>query len=471
MNINKKIHTLFNLWNSERVQSIELLPASGSHRKYYRIFHQNGTTLGVYNEDKAENKAYVDFSQQFSEYKLPIPIIYATYLEERIYFVQDLGDTTLFTALMRDGFSPRILEYYKLAIQHLIKFQITAGKTMDYTHAYPRKAFDQQSMRWDLSYFKYYFLKLGNIPFDEDALEIDFNTLINYLSQVDASYFLYRDFQSRNIMVQNNKLYFIDFQGGRKGALAYDLASLLYDAKANLSHDLREELLNFYIAEVSKTINISASEFKNQFYGFVLIRILQAMGAYGLRGFYEKKEIFLKSIPYAIQNLSYLEKKQAFNLDLPALKQIFHYLGYESELREFKSPIFSTLHIQIQSFSFKKAHPKDTTGNGGGYIFDCRALPNPGRLEAYKHLTGKDPEVIQYLQQHEVVRQFVEQCVKLVTFSIQNYTERGFTNLMVSFGCTGGQHRSVYCAEKFAQLIAEKYQLNLSVTHLAQENI
>lgn len=466
------IKQAFTQWKGFSPTSIELLPASGSHRKYYRLCFEQQSCLGVFNSDAAENKAYIDFSAQFAQKKLPIPQILHTDLDNNIYFVEDLGDTTLYNHLVINridaDFPPTLSPYYRKAIDALLKFQFIGGKDMDYTHAYPRKAFDEQSMHWDANYFKYYFLKLGNIPFDEESLEADFQTLIEYLSEADNTYFLFRDFQSRNIMLKNNELYFIDFQGGRKGALAYDLASLLFDAKADIPHPLKEELLEYYIRQVQAYTSIDADLFRTQYYAFVYIRIMQAMGAYGLRGLYEKKEHFLKSIPYAIQNLHYLENHSKLNLQLPSLKKIFSYL-IESHWREFSKPLSSDLCLRINSFSFKRGYPMDIHGNGGGFVFDCRSLPNPGRMEAYKALTGRDTSVIDYLEQHDSVQNFIEQAVKMVNPSILNYTERGFSHLMINFGCTGGQHRSVYCAEKFAEKIHQKFQLKIELHHIEQE--
>jgi hypothetical protein len=321
---------------------------------------------------------------------------------------------------------------------------------------------------WDLSYFKYYFLKLAKVSFDEQALENDFETFANFLLTAPADYFLYRDFQSRNIMLHNNKMYFIDYQGGRKGALHYDLASLLYDAKADIPHTIREELLNFYISELRNYQDIDEALFKEQFYGFVFIRIMQAMGSYGFRGFYEKKEHFLKSIPFAVDNIDYLLKNVGLPTGLPVLTDVLTQITNNQSLRH-QPQVASNLTVTINSFSFKKGgYPTDLSGNGGGFVFDCRGLPNPGRYEEYKTLNGKDEAVKKYLEKYEEVADFIDNSYRLVVPSIQNYISRNFEHLQINFGCTGGQHRSVYCAEMFFEKISQNFNIQSIINHQEQ---
>jgi hypothetical protein len=300
-------------------------------------------------------------------------------------------------------------------------------------------------MMWDLSYFKYYFLKLAKIPFDEQALEDDFQRFSDYLLAADNEAFLFRDFQSRNIMLKDRQVYFIDYQGGRKGALQYDLASLLYDAKADIPQHQREALLEFYLDELSQYKDIDRQKFKSLFDGYVLIRIMQAMGAYGFRGFFEKKEHFLKSIPYALKNLEDVRSKHSIEVQLPELFKVFKAVGKSTFLRAI-STNNERLTITISSFSYKKGIPVDPSGNGGGFVFDCRAIHNPGRYLEYKQLTGKDPEVQQFLEEKSTMAEFLAPVTSLVSHSVEVYLDRGFTHLSVSFGCTGGQHRSVYAA-------------------------
>jgi hypothetical protein len=339
---------------------------------------------------------------------------------------------------------------------------------VDYSVCYPREAFDKQSMMWDLNYFKYYFLKLAKIPFDEQALEDDFQAFSDYLLSAPSDYFLYRDFQSRNVMLKNGGVHFIDYQGGRRGALQYDLASLLYDGKADIPQEVRSQLFRFYIAELKNYIPVNESEFTSYFNGFVLIRIMQAMGAYGFRGFYEKKEHFLKSIPFAINNLKNLLPELNLPVELPELLNVLQLLTQSETLKEI-GQVKSNLTVRITSFSYKKGIPSDPSGNGGGFVFDCRALNNPGRYAEYKNLTGKDLKVQQFIEQNSEMKLFLKPVKTLVEQTVKNYLERGFSHLSVSFGCTGGQHRSVYAAEKLAAWLRNNFPVNVVLVHREQQ--
>ena len=458
---------------NEPIEHIEPLPASGgSYRKYYRISGKTKHCLAVENTDKKENLAFIDYTRQFENLGLNVPKILSENIEKNQYLIEDLGDETLFSHLMKykveNGFDEHLIELYKKTIKHLLEFQIKAGQNFDYTHAYPRKAFDKQSMLWDLNYFKYYFLKLAKISFDEQALENDFETFSNFLLKTPSDYFMYRDFQSRNIMLHDEKLFFIDYQGGRKGALQYDLASLLYQVKAEIPYPIREQLLNFYIAELRNYQDVDEILFKKQFYGFVLIRLMQVMGAYGFRGFYEKKDHFLKSIPFAVENIEYLLKNIEFSIETPVLKDVLtQIIGNENLRHQIPQP--SNLVVTINSFSYKKGgYPEDPTGNGGGFVFDCRGLPNPGRFDEYKTLNGKDDTVKKYLEDHSEVADFIDDCYRLVEPSIQNYISRNFEHLQINFGCTGGQHRSVYCAERFSEKILQNFNIQTIKKHREQ---
>jgi len=323
---------------------------------------------------------------------------------------------------------------------------------------------------WDLNYFKYYFLKLAKISFDEQALEDDFQAFSDYLLAVDNNAFMFRDFQSRNVMLKDEQVFFIDYQGGRKGALQYDLASLLYDAKANIPEAEREELLEFYLDELSQLKHIDREKFKSLFGGYVLIRIMQAMGAYGFRGFYEKKEHFLKSIPFAIKNLESLLAKNTIQVNLPELFKVLKAVTESTFLKSI-SPANDRLTVRISSFSYKKGIPKDPSGNGGGYVFDCRAIHNPGKYAEYKHLTGKDPQVQEFLETKSTMANFLTAVFSLVSNSVEVYSSRGFSHLCVNFGCTGGQHRSVYAAEKLAEYLKNNYPVTVVLQHIEQDKI
>lgn len=474
LKIKDQLISLFESHFKEEVSFFEQLPGSGSYREYVRMKSSGHQVVGAYNQDVKENQAFLEFSAHFKNTGIPVPNIYAVSDDQKTYLQEDLGNITLFDFLTKtretEGFSEKIVEVYKQVLKELPKIQLVAGKDMDYSNCYPREAFDKQSMMWDLNYFKYYFLKLAKIPFDEQALEDDFQTFSDYLLAVDNHAFLYRDFQSRNIMLKDGKVFFIDYQGGRKGALQYDLASLLYDAKANIPEAEREEMLEFYLDELSLYKHTDREKFKSLFGGYVLIRIMQAMGAYGFRGFYEKKEHFLKSIPFALKNLETLLAKNTIQAKLPELFKVLKAVT-ESEFLKTINPLNDRLTVRISSFSYKKGIPKDPSGNGGGYVFDCRAIHNPGRYLEFKHLTGKDIQVQEFLEKKSTIADFMSAVFSLVSHSVEVYSSRGFTHLSVSFGCTGGQHRSVYAAEKLAEYLKNNYPVTIVLQHIEQDKI
>lgn len=471
-NTKTRLIQLFEEWAGEEARSFVMLPPSGSYREYYRIGGRSKSAMGVYNEDKKENATFLEFSAHFKSKGLAVPEMYAIDQANNIYLQQDLGDVTLYSFLqgMRKGdeFSDELRGFYKKTINELIAFQIKGGEGLDYNMCYPRKAFDRQSMLWDLHYFKYYFLKLARVPFDEQALEDDYHAFIDFLLEADQEYFLYRDFQSRNIMVKDDQPWFIDYQGGRKGALQYDLASLLYDGKADIPQSVREELLSYYIDHLKTYKNFDIDKFIKQYYGYVFIRIMQAMGAYGFRGFYEKKEHFLKSIPFAIKNLSYLLKTVDLGIELPTLIAALKNVTESEELKNIGQNK-TALTVKITSFSFKRGIPVDVSGNGGGFVFDCRAIHNPGRYPEYFDKTGKDAEVIEFFGKEPEMSDFLSDVFSIVDKSVEKYMSRGFQNLMVNFGCTGGQHRSVYSAEQLSRHLQHKYKLNVQLKHVEQE--
>jgi aminoglycoside/choline kinase family phosphotransferase len=445
---------------------MEKIPQSGSVRIYCRLHFENKPSLmGVYNEDVAENRAFYAYTRFFEQHGVNVPQLFDIHENEQYYLLSDLGDETLYSFLLqhRDGqtLAPEVIDYYQQVIRQLPLIQMTSKQGLDFSVAYPRAAFDRQSMQWDLNYFKYYFVKLSKITFDEQKLEDDFQTLMNYLLQCDSDFFLYRDFQSRNIMIHDSDVYFIDYQGGRKGSYFYDIASLLFDGKADLPFELREFLLDMYLSELQKHIEVDTASFRKHFYSFVLIRIMQAMGAYGYRGYFEKKSHFLQSIPYAMSNINYLLTGDKLPDNISYLKNILHQLtrvdwtfitGGKAPAKDDKK-----LHVLVQSFSFKKGVPQDPSENGGGFVFDCRCLPNPGREPQYRNFSGKDACVKEYLEKYEEVDRFKQQVHGIIDMAVDNYIEREFNHLMVSFGCTGGQHRSAYFAESAATHLRAKY--------------
>ena len=456
----------------------------GSGRRIIRLHGESKTAIGILYDVREENAAFLEFSRHFHGHGLPVPELYADDLSHGAYIEQDLGDTTLFDFLStnRSGLSiaPEAVEYYRQALATLPRFQIKAGRDLNYKVCYPRGSFDRQSIAWDLNYFKYYFLRLAGIPFSEQALEDDFSRLTKFLLSAPHDYFLYRDFQSRNIMLYEGKLYFLDYQGGRKGALHYDVASLLYDAKADLPPEIRQQLLDHYLDALGEFIPLERPAFMHHYYGYVYVRIMQALGAYGFRGFYERKPHFLQSVPYALKNLRWLLHNVTLPVSVPTLTEAFMAMLGSEKLQNLGPPeqvaagisANNTLTVRIFSFSFHRdGVPKDETGNGGGFVFDGRGLPNPGREERFKDLTGKDASVAEYLDQQESVHRFIDHLTPLVDASVAAYQDRGFKNLMVSFGCTGGQHRSVYLAEQLANHLRAKNGVKVVVQHRELEKM
>jgi len=446
----------------------------GSGRKIIRLASEKHRAIGILYGVREENAAFLEFSRHFRRHRLPVPEIYAEDLSQGAYLEEDFGDTTLFEFLSKNrtgaSVAPQVAEVYRKVVAVLPRFQVEAGRDLNYSVCYPCASFDRQSIAWDLNYFKYYFLRLAGIPFNEQALEDDFGRLTEFLLSAPQDYFLYRDFQSRNIMLCDGRPFFVDYQGGRKGALQYDIASLLYDAKADLPPELRQQLLDHYLDALTDFIPVDREAFLRHYYAYVYIRIMQALGAYGFRGFYERKAHFLQSVPYALKNLRWLLHHVRLPIALPTLMNAFQSMLASEKLLGLAAEA-DNLTVRIFSFSFHQGLPKDETGNGGGFIFDGRSLPNPGREERFKILTGKDAPVIDYLNQQESVHQFLASVFSLVDATVSTYQGRGFKNLMVSFGCTGGQHRSVYLAEQLAKRLRSRNGLEVTVRHLELEKL
>ena len=457
---------------NEPVESFVPMKGDASSRRLYRIKTGTRTLIGAAGSDRLENRAFLEFSRHFRSSGLPVPEIYAEDLKKGIYLEEDLGDTTLFEFLSArrtpEGFEKSVLEAYRRVVEVLPRFQVSAGGSLDYGFCHPRASFDKQSMMWDLSYFKYYFLRLAQVPFNEQKLEDDFQRFADFLLEADRDFFLYRDFQSRNVMLRDGAPWFIDYQGGRKGALQYDIASLLFDAKADLPFKMRDDLLKHYLSAASALTPIDRPRFLKYYPGYVYIRIMQALGAYGLRGFYERKPHFLQSIPYAVRNLEHLLRTTELPAHLPELMRVIKRLAASSALRQFGEAQLK-LNVRIQSFSYRGGMPSDERGHGGGYAFDCRALPNPGKHERYAKLDGRDPEVVEFLAKEPAVKRFLAHVCALIDETVENYGSRNFTDLFVAFGCTGGRHRSVYCAERLAAHLRGKGIL-VELRHSALES-
>lgn len=459
---------LFELWAKEPLLKKQRLSANGSNRIYFRLQGETHSCIAAINADVRENEAFFYYSEEFLKRNLRVPEVYAISADRTMYLQQDLGDTTLYGYLTErrgnDDYNKELIALYQRVLTDLVDFQVSC-KDLDFQKAYPRSDFDRQSIQWDLNYFKYYFLKMLYVPFNEQLLEDDYSRFIDYLLDEDCSYFLYRDFQARNIMIApNGDLYYIDFQGGRRGAAQYDVAALLYSAKSEIPDAIRGQLLDFYITKLSEKVSINPVAFRTKFYGYVLVRMMQAMGAYGYRGYFEKKDYFVRSIPLAVANLRNILRDHQFPIEIPELTKVWNFIINHEDFQ----PKANKLTVRVFSFSFKKGYPPDKSGNGGGFVFDCRALPNPGRFDQYKLLTGKDQPVIDFLEDHKEIAGFLDQVQAIVGPAVENYIERGFSNLMVNFGCTGGRHRSVYCAEKIADFLRNKYDCRVVLRHLEQ---
>ncbi len=468
----------------------KILPiaASGSARKYYRIFTERRSMIGTYSENTEENKAFLAFSKHFHDLGLNVPEVFVVNKEKTCYLQSDFGDDNLFAHVQKSlmanvgpstgsetliSLGENVIELYKKALKHLVRFQCIGHQGLDYSKAYPTERFDRQGILDDLNYFKYYFVKPHEeIEFNEARLGKDFEAFVDFVSQAPCGFFMYRDFQSRNIMVKDNELYFIDFQGGRKGPLNYDVVSLLYQVKAQMPQATRDELIQYYKEELKPFVNPDEVKFDLYQPYFVYLRLLQVLGAYGFRGLIQKKSHFIESIPFALKELKTWNEKHPLT-DYPELQHILSQLStlnYPTTLNSQLSTLNSKLTITINSFSFRKGYPNDFSGNGGGFVFDCRALPNPGREPEFKTKTGRDWEVIDYLMAKPPVHVFLDHVKGIVSQSVENYKERHFSHLMVSFGCTGGQHRSVFFAQTIYEWLKTAYpDINLKLNHIERK--
>lgn len=465
--ITEELKRLYHLYTGSEAQDITELPSSGSNRRYFRL---NGTPtlIGVSGTSAEENKAFIYMAAHFRKKGLPVPEVYACSEDNSLYLQEDLGDSLLFHAIEK-GRKSSVFDEGERTLLHktitlLPSIQFAGADGFDFSHCYPQPEFNQRSILWDLNYFKYCFLKATGMEFQEDRLEDDFQKMSDVLLRNSSATFMYRDFQSRNVMVKNGEPWFIDFQGGRKGPFYYDVASFLWQAKAKYPEEVRNELLNDYIQALRKYIPVDESYFYSQLRHFVLFRTLQVLGAYGFRGYFEKKPHFIQSVPFAIDNL-----RQLLRTDYPEYPYLCAVLRQLTGLKQFSDDMQKRmLEVKIVSFAYKKGIPNDPTGNGGGFVFDCRAINNPGKYERYNHFTGLDEPVIRFLEDDGEITHFLEHVYMLVDASVKRYLDRGFTNLMVCFGCTGGQHRSVYSAQHLAEHLNAKYGVKVHLVHREQ---
>lgn len=461
------LYKLYKDYTGVEPVSVDELPSSGSNRRYFRL---NGpeSLIGVLGTCLQENEAFIYMSRHFREKGLNVPQVLAVSDDRMAYLQEDLGDTLLFKAIEKGrltrSFSSDERELLVRTIKALPDIQFAGSVGLDFNYCYPSAQFDTRTILWDLNYFKYCFLKATGLEFSEDRLEDDFQAMAAVLLRSQSGTFMYRDFQSRNVMIHDGKSWFIDFQGGRKGPFYYDVASFLWQAKANFPDSLRDELISEYIDSLKKYQYIDETYFREQLRHFVLFRTMQVLGAYGFRGYFEKKPHFMQSVPFAIANLRRLLETPY--TEYPYLDSLLRELV---GMKQFTDDLQRhSLTVRVMSFAYKKGIPNDPSGNGGGFVFDCRAVNNPGKYERYKPFTGLDMPVIKFLEDDGEVTRFLDNCYNLVDATVTRYKERGFTNLMVCFGCTGGQHRSVYCAQHMAEHIHRLFNVKVELVHREQ---
>ena len=528
--MSNRLNKLYEQWAGKQPAHIVRMAGAGSNREYYRIASEEGeSVIGVIGTSKEENHAFITLTRHFAEAGLPVPTVLGVSDDEMCYLLTDLGDMALFDALAvgrkaGGNYNEAEVELLKRAMRLLPKIQVAGAQNLDFSVCYPQPEFDETNVMFDLNYFKYCFLKPSGVDFHEMRLEEDFRKMAKDLTGDKGNYFMYRDFQARNIMLdEDGNPYLIDYQGGRKGPFYYDVASFLWQASARYPDSLRKELISEYYSVLSQYTDVPAQDaFMQRLNLFVFFRTLQVLGAYGYRGYFERKKHFIDSIPPALDNLRALLQNE---MPYPHLVEVLKGLvkntkaslsspegdtcPLQHDVRSFSSTLNNTsdntlsasnlstrqlvnsstsqphdlitskpqnlktskppaLTVRVFSFSYKKGIPEDTSGNGGGYVFDCRSTHNPGRYEPYKQLTGLDQPVIQFLEDDGEISVFLESVYKLADAHVERYMQRGFTDLMFSFGCTGGQHRSVYSAQHLAEHLNKKYGIEVKLCHREQ---
>lgn len=468
------IKRFFESENKTTVESIEKLPQSGGDRIYFRILSNKNSFIATYNKNIQENKTFLSFSRHFKKALSPVPEIYFINAEHNIYIQEDFGDESLLTRLEHQGHTDYVYSLFKQSLKKLAWLQIKGHKNLDYNQSITSKEFGKQAIMSDLLYFKYYFLDTLKIAYDKEKLVNDFEKLSAYLTKVEYKYFMFRDFQSRNIMVKDDQVHFIDYQGGMKGALQYDVASLLWQAKADLPDNWKDRLLEYYINCVEEILKkqIDRALFVSQYFGYVIIRLLQVLGAYGFRGLFERKAHFLNSIPLALKNLRFFLSSKNIGIILPEFEKVLHLIVADNIIKRFeplRANDLTSLLVKINSFSYKKnGIPTDETENGGGFVFDCRGILNPGRFEEFKPFNGRTKSVKDFLEQQTKMPEFLNSIYNLVDITVEEYIQRNFSSLMISFGCTGGCHRSVYAADALTRHLRNKFGVNIQLNHIEQ---
>lgn len=471
----ESIKDLYSRWKGQPPLTVDLLPQSGSERRYFRLHGMEGTVIGTYGANIKENDTFIYFSNHFKQEGLAVPEILQVSDDKQFYLQEDFGNVSLLNHLESKGLTDEVYELFKKSLEALARLQVKGDAGLNYNNCLTNKEFGKQAIMADLLYFKYYFLDALRKPYDKQKLIDDFEALSNYLTHTEYKYFMFRDFQSRNIMVsEDNNVHFIDYQGGMKGAPQYDVASMLWQARANLpdqwKYDLLEDYIDAFENEVGQSVNRNV--FQSQYNGYVLIRILQVLGAYGFRGLFERKAQFLTSIPLALRNLKEFFNNQSLGIAVPEFSKVLDICVADETIQQF-TPTQATektpLVIKVHSFSFRKQIPPDNSGNGGGFVFDCRGILNPGRVDSMKTQTGRDKEVKDFLEQQTKMPEFLNSVFDIVDITVEEYIKRDFESLMISFGCTGGQHRSVYAADAMARHLRNKFKVKIELVHIEQE--
>lgn len=473
-----RISNLYKSWCGQKPHAVDVLQQAGSERRYFRIWEGGKSVIATYGENVKENESFFYFSEEFTKKELPVAHILKISEDRKYYLQEDFGNVSLINRLESEGYTDVIYSLYKKSLEELARLQVEGDKGLDYDKCLTNKEFGRQAIMADLLYFKYYFLDALRKPYDKQKLIDDFEALSNYLTHTDYKFFMFRDFQSRNIQVlstgEKESVHFIDYQGGMKGAPQYDVASLLWQARANLPDEWKQNLLTDYMNALEPLLRkpLNRMSFIGQYNGYVLIRLLQVLGAYGFRGLFERKAHFLTSIPLALRNLRSFIAKNPMGIALPEFEKVLQICIQDDVIKEF-TPVQATpetpLVVKVCSFSYKKGIPVTDEENGGGFVFDCRGILNPGRLEPFKSKTGRDKEVIGFLEQQTKMPEFLYSAFDIVDITVEDFIKRNFSSLMVSFGCTGGQHRSVYAADAMARHLKNKFKVNVQLNHWVQD--
>lgn len=471
----EKLSKLFEDHFGIRPEQVEPLPISGSDRRYYRLKSAKTTVIGTYNANIAENNSYLYFTELFRKHEINVPEVFISSKDHQCYLQQDLGTLSLYDQLQAEGYTDEVRANFHKALRQLAKLQWIAGREVDFYQCFSTRQFDEKAIMADLLYFKYYFADLQKVHYNKHTLVEEMEQLSKELGRIQPQMLMYRDFQSRNVMIHNKQVYFIDFQGAMQGPPQYDIASLLWQAKAQLPDNWKEDLLNGYIASLNDLhiSRIDEIHFRKGYAQFVLLRLLQVLGAYGFRGLLEGKPHFVTSIGPALKNLRQFLSDNPQSPAYPEMRSLLERLSTPEMQQRYSNPEKNPdakLQVHISSFSYKNGIPKDKSSHGGGYVFDCRGLLNPGRYNAYKHLSGKDEAVRHFLERETQMPAFLQNVYNLVSLNVDDYLARGFENLSVAFGCTGGQHRSVYSANALAAYLTEKYGIKVTVEHLNEKN-